>query len=329
MLGATIDIALPLWNYGSCQCLASLHFVVEEAQDFLIKIKFYRSVINSTWIDLKKAERNFKECGNFSPLRSQRGERKRKKKSSSSIMGEDLDEFLVEEPDEPPNKKSKESKNNQPLDKVTWTEQDRELAAEILCTNEDSQDINVPQDVSIATISVEKEYETPNHREYVDRTQEFNEDVSTTASALPSEPPTLTSDDDAIDLLLVKNQKLVKKLGRRDNKIMKLVQAIDETKAKLDALEKSKDPPPAVLAPRVSPPGRRDDGRALSEPPKEVMNRTRRQAYPLPTDGYELPPYCINNSKYDDPESFAKWIMPILFTDEQLRKCSLYGIQMA
>ncbi|KAJ8677536.1 hypothetical protein QAD02_013323 [Eretmocerus hayati] len=144
-------------------------------------------------------------------------------------MGEELDEFFVEEPDEPPDKKSKKSKNNQPLDKVTWTEQDRELAAEILRTNEDdfdsqdSQNLNVPQDVSIATTSVEKGYGTPNHCEYVDRTQEFNEDVSTTASALPSESPIPTSDDDAIDLLLVKNQKLVKKLGRGDNKIMKLM----------------------------------------------------------------------------------------------------------
>ncbi|KAJ8687476.1 hypothetical protein QAD02_023270 [Eretmocerus hayati] len=292
------------------------------------------------WLGLKKAKKNFRDCGSFSPTREQRAQLKRKKASNSFVSGTDLDGILEEQQqNQPPKKKSKRNPTSEP---VVVTEQDRELAAIILDEDQESlgskecEDGGLPEAVDADGGFSEFEHQIRSApRQGRGSDDELSEAEgaagggsfrsSTASSSLPS-----TLDDDLIERLTSRNEKLSRKLTRRENKIVKLERALDEANAKLAAAaaERSRSSPPAG-APRVSPQGRRDGGRSTAEPPKRAMNRTRGKAYPLSTNGYELPPYCINNERLGDPESFGKWIMPILFTDQQLKTCSLYGRQMA
>ncbi|KAJ8672234.1 hypothetical protein QAD02_003493 [Eretmocerus hayati] len=123
-----------------------------------------------------------------------------------------------------------------------------------------------------------------------------------------------------IEELRTRVSQLTKELERKDTKLAKLERKLQET---LATLENAKSQLLARQSVQVS-----HSVSPLVVRRIPVLPQGRGETYPLPTEGYKLPSYCITNNTKLDPESFAAWILPLVFTAEELRSCSLYGIQI-
>ncbi|KAJ8672024.1 hypothetical protein QAD02_003283 [Eretmocerus hayati] len=151
--------------------------------------------------------------------------------------------------------------------------------------------------------------------------------LSPAQSPRPTSPLATLETDDLGEIvgLWMRVDRLTKKLENKDRKIAELERKNQQLLATLENEKSQNLARYSVISQSLSPPLVR---RIPVLPQGIVMNRKRGQTYPLPTDGYKLPSYCITNCVAMEPETFASWIMPLVFTAEELRSCSLYGIQM-
>ncbi|KAJ8671008.1 hypothetical protein QAD02_002267 [Eretmocerus hayati] len=151
---------------------------------------------------------------------------------------------------------------------------------------------------------------------------------SPTQSPRSTSPQALSESSNFGDIeeLRTRVGQLTKELERKDTKLAKLERKLQETLATLENAKSQLLARQSVqVSHSVSPLAVR---RIPVLPQGVVMNKKRGETYPLPTEGYKLPSYCITNNTKLDPESFAAWILPLVFTAEELRSCSLYGIQI-
>ncbi|KAJ8672238.1 hypothetical protein QAD02_003497 [Eretmocerus hayati] len=151
---------------------------------------------------------------------------------------------------------------------------------------------------------------------------------SPTQSPRSTSPQALSESSNFGDIeeLRTRVGQLTKELERKDTKLARLERKLQETLATLENAKSQLLARQSVqVSHSVSPLAVR---RIPVLPQGVVMNKERGETYPLPTEGYKLPSYCITNNTKLDPESFAAWILPLVFTAEELRSCSLYGIQI-
>ncbi|KAJ8677667.1 hypothetical protein QAD02_013454 [Eretmocerus hayati] len=80
---------------------------------------------------------------------------------------------------------------------------------------------------------------------------------------------------------------------------------------------------------RVSPLAQRNI-RMIGVPPKPRTHKTRLVPDPLPVDGDKLPEFAVAHARtMNTVKDFTKFIIPIVFTRDQLRNCCLYIAKVA
>ncbi|KAJ8671006.1 hypothetical protein QAD02_002265 [Eretmocerus hayati] len=303
--GTHVHIAWPI-GVDVVQSAKKMKKKLKSAEFGSVKVRIYKC---RAWTKLTEAIKYWEEYGCLSPTRRERAELKRKRDRESFTSGEDLDNSDGTRGD----RAEVEDEEYQPLSKkrkiipqkANLTAYELELAAEILDRENNEPAPRSPQS-------------SPSRSRSRSPTQSPR---STSPQALSE-----SSNFGDIEELRTRVGQLTKELERKDTKLAKLERKLQETLATLENAKSQLLARQSVqVSHSVSPLAVR---RIPVLPQGVVMNKKRGETYPLPTEGYKLPSYCITNNTKLDPESFAAWILPLVFTAEELRSCSLYGIQI-